>query len=106
MPGPDGKIGHAEVRIGDSVVMLADASPAEHPARQVNGMLYVNDVDSAFKTAVTAGAKVVREPQTMFYGDRMGGVADKWGNQWFIGTHVEDVAPEELKRRAAAAHKG
>src|SRR5438067_5995134 len=62
MPAPGGKIGHAEVRIGDSVLMLADANPSEHPARQFNGMLYVNDVDSAFRTAVAAGAKPVREP--------------------------------------------
>jgi uncharacterized glyoxalase superfamily protein PhnB len=86
-------------------LMLADASPPEHPVRQFNGMLYVNDVDAVFKTAVAAGAKSVREPENMFYGDRMGGVTDKWGNHWWIGTHVEDVSPEEMKRRMVAQKK-
>jgi PhnB protein len=105
MPAPGGKIGHAEVRIGNSMVMLADAG-SEHPARQLNGMLYVNDVDSVFKSAVGAGAKSVRPPENMFYGDRMGGVTDGWGNFWWIGTHVEDVSPDEMKRRMAAQQKG
>jgi PhnB protein len=105
MPAPGGKLGHAEVRIGDSSVMLADAHPPEHKAHQLNGVLYVNDVDSVFKTAVAAGAKSVRAPENMFYGDRIGAVADKWGNYWSIATHVEDVPPEEMRRRAAA-HKG
>jgi PhnB protein len=104
IPAPGGRIGHAEVRIGNSMVMLADAGP-EHPARQFNGMLYVNDVDSVFKTAVAAGAKIERQPENMFYGDRMGGVVDKWGNHWWIGTHVEDVSPEEMRRRVAAQQK-
>ena len=104
MPAPGGRIGHAEVRIGNSMVMLADAAP-EHPARQFNGMLYVNDADSVFKTAVAAGAKAERQPENMFYGDRMGGVVDKWGNHWWIGTHVEDVSPEEMRRRMAAQQK-
>jgi PhnB protein len=105
MPAPGGKIGHAEARVGDSVVMLADEHPPEHKARQLSGLLYVNDVDSVFKTAIAAGAKGVREPENMFYGDRMSAVVDKWGNYWSIATHVEDVPPEELRRRAAA-HKG
>lgn len=104
MPAPGGRIGHAEVRIGNSMVMLADAGP-EHPARQFNGMLYVNDADGVFKTAVAAGAKVERPMENQFYGDRMGGVIDKWGNHWMIGTHVEDVSPEEMKRRMAAMQK-
>ena len=104
MPAPGGRIGHAEVRIGNSMVMLADPSP-EHPARQLNGFLYVNDVDGMFKTAAAAGAKVVRPLENMFYGDRMGGLIDKWGNHWMIGTHVEDVSPEEMKRRMAAQRK-
>jgi PhnB protein len=106
MPGPGGKLGHAEVRIGDSMVMLADAHPPEHGAQKMNGVLYVNDVDSVFRTAVSAGAKSVRQPENMFYGDRIGAVVDKWGNYWSIATHVEDVPPDEMKRRAAAAHKG
>src|SRR3954464_15361931 len=101
MPAPGGKIGHAEVRIGDSMLMLADAGP-EHPARQLNGMLYVNDVDSVFKRTVAAGARSVRPPENMFYGDRMGGVTDPWGNFWSIGTHVEDVSPAEMERRLEA----
>jgi PhnB protein len=105
MPGPGGRIGHAEVRIGTSMLMLADASLPEHPVRQFNGMLYVNDADAVFKTAVAAGARSERQPENMFYGDRMGGVVDKWGNHWWIGTHVEDVSPEEMKRRMAAAKK-
>ena len=105
MPAPGGRIGHAEVRIGNSMLMLADASPPDHPVRQLNGLLYVNDVDSVFKTAVAAGAKGRRKPENMFYGDRMGGVTDKWGNEWMIGTHVEDVSPEEMRRRMAAQKK-
>jgi len=104
MPAPGGRIGHAEVRIGNLMVMLADAA-AEHSARQFNGMLYVNDADSVFKAAVAAGAKVERPIENQFYGDRMGGVIDKWGNHWWIGTHVEDVSPEEMKRRMAAQQK-
>jgi len=105
MPAPKGRIGHAEVRIGSSMLMLADGNPPEHPTRQFNGMLYVNDVDTAFKTAIAAGAKGERQPENMFYGDRMGGVIDKWGNHWWIGTHVEDVSPEEMRRRMAAQKK-
>jgi PhnB protein len=105
MPAPGGRIGHAEVRIGSSMLMLADAGPPEHPARQFNGMLYVNDVDAVFKTAVAAGATSERQPENMFYGDRMGGVVDKWGNRWWIGTHVEDVSPEEMERRMASQKK-
>ena len=105
MPAAGGRIGHAEVRIGNSMLMLADASPPDHPVRQLNGLLYVNDVDSVFKTAVAAGAKGRRQPENMFYGDRMGGVTDKWGNEWMIGTHVEDVSPEEMRRRMAAQKK-
>jgi PhnB protein len=98
MPGPGGKIAHAEVRIGDSAVMLADGG-AEHPPRPHYGMLYVTDVDTVFKTAVSAGAKAVRQPENQFYGDRMGAVKDKWGNDWSIGTHVEDVSQDEMKKR-------
>ena len=90
---------------GCAALMLADASLPEHPVRQFNGMLYVNDADAVFKTAVAAGARSERQPENMFYGDRMGGVVDKWGNHWWIGTHVEDVSPEEMKRRMAAAKK-
>jgi PhnB protein len=106
MPAPGGKIGHAEVRIGDSMVMLADHNPSEHAAKQMSGLLYVADADSVFKKAVAAGAQGVRPPENMFYGDRMGGVVDKWGNYWSIATHIEDVSPEEIKRRVATQKHG
>jgi PhnB protein len=102
MPAPGGKLGHAEVRVGDSVMMLADVHPPEHPARQLNGLLYVADCDSVCRQAIAAGAKSVREPENQFYGDRMSAVVDRWGNSWSIATHVEDVTPEEMKRRMEA----
>jgi PhnB protein len=105
MPAPGNRIGHAEVRIGDSMVMIADHNP-EHGSKQMNGVLYVSDVDSVFKKAVAAGAKASREPENMFYGDRIGAVTDKWGNTWSISTHVEDVTPEEMKRRMANMKHG
>lgn len=98
---PGGKVGHAEVTIGDSVVMVAD--PDERDIRAtVSIHLYVEDVDRVFKTAVDAGASVVAEPETHFYGDRSGAVTDRWGNRWYISSHVEDVSEEELKKRMAA----
>jgi PhnB protein len=106
MPMPGGKIAHAEARIGDSVVMLADQNPPEHGKKEMNGMLYVTDADAVFARAVAAGAKGVRPLENMFYGDRMGGVVDKWGNYWSIATHVEDVSPEELQRRMASQKHG
>ena len=97
---PNGRLQHAEVRIGDSPVMIGEGS-AEFPARPCTLYLYVRDCDAAYKRALSAGAKSVREPADQFYGDRSGGVADAEGNQWWFGTHVEDVSPEELERRAA-----
>ena len=105
MPAPGNRIGHAEVRIGDSMIMLADQNP-EHGPRQMNGHLYVSDVDSVFKKAVAAGGKPTRQPENMFYGDRIGAVNDRWGNTWSISTHVEDVTPEEMKRRMATMKHG
>ena len=110
MPKPDGKIGHAEIRIGDSPVMLADETPemgARSP-RTIGGspvsiFLYVDDVDTTFAKAVNAGAKVERPVADQFYGDRTGGAQDPFGHVWYIATHVEDVSPEEMKKRAAAA---
>ena len=101
MPMPGGKIGHAEVKIGDSHLMLADANPPDQPARTGNLHLYVKDVDATFKSAVAAGAKAIRQPENQFYGDRISVVSDRWGNSWSIGTHVEDVTPEEMKKRMA-----
>jgi PhnB protein len=95
---PGGKIGHAEVTIGSSVIMIAD--PDERDKRNpVSLHLYVEDCDRAFKAAVEAGAMAEQEPETHFYGDRSGTVRDPWGNRWFISTHVEDVSEEELKKR-------
>ncbi len=113
MPGPDGKVGHAEIKIGDSYVMLADEFP-EMGARSpqtiggspVTLILYVEDVDAVVDRAVEAGAKLIRPVANQFYGDRTGGVTDPFGHVWFVATHVEDVPFEELKKRAAAAHGG
>lgn len=98
MAGPDGRIAHAEVKIDDSIVMMG-CPPAgfEMPA-QVH--CYVPDVDAAYRRALAAGAKSVREPQDMFYGDRTAGVSDPWGNQWFMATRVREVSPGELERGA------
>ena len=98
---PDGKVMHAQVRIGDSIVMLADASP-EYPALKMAMYLYVKDCDALYRRAVAAGAKSLMEPANMFYGDRNAGVEDAFGNKWWFGTHVEDVSPAEIERRAAA----
>ncbi len=109
MPAPDGRLMHAEIRLGDSVVMLAD----EHPEREIYSpahfggstaslLLYVENCDAVYKQALAAGAKSVREPTDQFYGDRMAGVEDPFGYQWFIATHIKDVSPEEMK--AAAEH--
>ena len=101
MPGPSGSVGHAELQIGDSIVMLADSASAENN-RIVTGMihLYVEDVDAVYKSALAAGATSEREPTTMFYGDRGGAVRDQFGNTWWISTHVEDVPPDEMQKRS------
>jgi PhnB protein len=101
LPGPGGAILHAEVRIGDSVVMLSDAI---HQAPMPGSMIvYVSDVDAAFGRAVSAGGKPLMPPTNMFWGDRLGRVEDPFGNLWGIATHVEDVPPDEIPRRAAQA---
>ena len=97
---PDGRLKHAEVRVGDSPVMIGGAGPGQ-PPMPCTLYLYVRDCDAAYKRALAAGAKSLREPADQFYGDRSGGVVDAEGNQWWFGTHVEDVSPEELERRAA-----
>lgn len=96
---PDGTIGHAEIRIGDSVVMMGQATD-EWKSRPSNLYLYVPDVDAVYQRALQAGGKSVRVPETQYYGDRCGGVEDAVGNIWWIATHVEDVSEEEMKRRA------
>lgn len=106
-PGPGGKIGHAELRIGDSPVMLADEFP-EMGARGpqslggagINLLIYVPDVDSRFAQAVAAGAKVTRPIKDQFYGDRSGTLTDPFGHVWTIATHKEDIPMEEMHRRA------
>ncbi len=102
MDGAGGSVGHAEVQIGDSVVMLADASN-EIPPSTSTLLLYVEDCDGIYQRALTAGATSERAPQDQFYGDRSAGVNDAFGNRWWLHTHIEDVAPEEMGRRAAAA---
>jgi len=97
---PDGKIMHAEFKIGDSVVMISDASERAKPTSAMLH-LYVPNVDAVYQKALKAGATSVMEPADMFYGDRSGGVKDPAGNHWHIGTHVEDVSPADLKKRAA-----
>ena len=96
---PNGKLMHAEVKIGDSRVMIADESP-QAKATETTLCLYVPDVDNVFQRAVKAGGKTIMEPMDMFYGDRTGGVKDPSGNSWMIATHTEDVAMPELKNRA------
>ena len=112
MAGPDGKIGHAEIQIGDSPIMMAD----EHPDFQslgpqtLNGtsvgiMIYVEDVDSVFEKALAAGAKMLRPVEDKFYGDRSGTLQDPFGHVWHVSTHIEDVSPEEMAKRAEAFMK-
>ena len=104
MPQPDGRVGHAEMRIGDSNFMLAD----EFPERDIRGpqgappvhmVIYTEDCDAMFKRALSLGARQVRPLENQFYGDRSGTLADPFGHQWTIGTHVEDVPPAEMERR-------
>src|SRR4051812_41589699 len=104
MPGPDGKIMHAEIRVGDSVIMVSDAQ--QMPAMPGNLHLYVTDADAVFKRAVEAGGKVVLPIQDMFWGDRYGKLTDPAGNHWAIATHKEDVSPQEAAKRAQAAMSG
>jgi PhnB protein len=112
LDGPGGKIGHAELEIGDGLVMLAD----EHPAMgalapptvggtPVSLHLYVPDVDAVAAKAIAAGATLKRPVENQFYGDRLGTIVDPFGHIWHISTHVEDVSPEEIGRRAAAMAK-
>ena len=104
MKRPDGSIGHAELKIGDSPLMLSEASE-QCPATQAMIHLYVPDVDATYKKALAAGATSVMEVADQFYGDRSGGVKDPAGNSWYVATHKEDVAPQELAKRASAFFK-
>ncbi len=108
MPSPDGKISHAEIKIGDSVVFINDefpgrtAAPAPTATPSSSLFLYVEDVDTVFNQAVSVGAKSTMPLQDMFWGDRFGNVVDPFGHQWGLAMHIEDVAPEEIGRRAQA----
>ena len=99
-----GKVMHASAKIGDSPIMLTDADE-KLPEMPAMLYLYVDDVDSVYKQALEAGAASVREPVNEFYGDRSAGVKDKWGNQWWIATHIEEVDREEVERRAEEFEK-
>jgi PhnB protein len=110
MPGPDGKIGHAELEIGDSLLMVADPFPQStaKPPGELGGtslalFLYVEDVDSVVQRAVDAGATLSAPVQDMFWGDRSGRIADPFGHVWQVATHTEDVPPEEMAERAKQA---
>jgi uncharacterized glyoxalase superfamily protein PhnB len=98
---PDGTVMHAEIRIGDSIIMMGEAPNGSVMPAMLH--VYVADVDDAYRRAIGAGAKSLRAPENQFYGDRSSGVEDSSGNQWWISTHVEDVSPEEMHRREAAA---
>jgi len=110
--GPDGKIGHAEIRIGNSPVMLADEhpqmgfrSPQTLGGAGVTLMIYVEGVDAVFQRAIAAGAKEVQPLKNQFYGDRSGTLQDPFGHVWTVATHVEDIAPEEMRKRVEEAMK-
>ena len=110
MPGPGGKVGHAEIRIGDSRIMLADEypdmgfrSPKAYGGSPVGLHLYVEDVDAVARQAVAAGAKELRPIKDQFYGDRTGSFEDPFGHVWHIATRKEELSPDELKRRAEQA---
>jgi PhnB protein len=110
MPGPGGRVGHAELEVGDSIVMLADESPEmnargprSYGGTPVSLHVYVEDSDSTFKRAIEAGAKELRPVEDRFYGDRSGAFEDPFGHRWDVSTHVEDVPPEEMSKRIADA---
>lgn len=109
MPAPGGKVGHAEIKIGDCHLMLADEfpemgakGPRAYGGSPVNLMVYIKDVDNVVKLAVELGGKLVRPIEDRFYGDRSGQIEDPFGHSWTVATHVEDVPPEEMERRAKA----
>ncbi len=110
MEGPDGRIGHAELELGDSVIMLAD----EHPEMDIRGPktvggtpvslhVYVEDVDAVFERAIGSGARALHPVEDKFYGDRLGSFEDPFGHHWNVASHVEDISPDEMSKRAADA---
>jgi PhnB protein len=113
LPGPDGKLGHAEIELGDSVIMLADENPEMGVLgpKAIGGTpvtisVYVEDVDGVFEAATAAGAKSVREPENQFYGDRNAQFEDPFGHRWSVATHVEDVPADEMEKRMAEFSSG
>ena len=109
MPMPDGRVGHAEIQIGDSVVMMADAMPemGNVDPKKLGGTpvtltIYVEDVDKTFQSTLEAGAKELQPVEDKFYGDRSGQLEDPWGHRWNVMTHIEDVSPEEMQKRMEA----
>jgi PhnB protein len=113
MPAPDGKIGHAELQFGDSVIMLSDEypemgirSPKAVGGTPVTISVYVEDVDDVFDRAVEAGATALRQVEDQFYGDRSGQFEDPFGHRWSVATHIEDVPPDEMAKRAAESMGG
>lgn len=113
MDGPDGKVGHAELHIGESMIMLADVfpgmgspTPKSLGGTPVTLMVYVEDVDKTFKAALAAGATEDQKVEDKFYGDRSGAFVDPFGHKWIVASHVEDVSPEEMGKRAAQAMGG
>lgn len=102
---PGGRVMHAQVQIGDSMIMMGEGGEG-HPAMPCALYLYVPDTDTVYRKAIEAGGESIMEPADQFYGDRNAGVKGPCGNSWWIGTHVEDVAPEELARRAQAQGRG
>jgi PhnB protein len=113
MPDPSGKIGHAELELGDSLIMLSDEypemsgpSPKSVGGTPVTIFVYVEDVDAVYDRAVKAGAKALQPVENKFYGDRAGQFEDPFGHRWSVATHVEDVPPEEMGKRAAQAMGG
>lgn len=111
-PGPNNTIGHAELRIGDSVIMLADEpqdghyrSPEAYGGSPISLMVYIEDVDKVFANALSLGARQVQPVKDQFYGDRSGNLVDPFGHIWTVATHVEDVSHEEMQRRIEALPK-
>lgn len=113
MPAPGGKIGHAEIKIGDSPIMLSDehpemgaTSPTTLGGTPISIMIYVDDVDTIFRKAIAAGGTEQKPVQDQFYGDRSGCLKDPFGHVWLVSTHKEDVTPEEIEKRLAAGGHG